>query len=894
MTAASGRAPTGRRPGVPLAKAAVPRLSRRHVSRARLLAALDEAADGQVTLVSAPAGYGKTLLLAEWAALHPELTAWVSLDEDDNNDRRFWSAVLSAFAACAAVPSDNALHAIAVPGRPSRDPEFLAAVVDAVGAVPRPVRLVLDDVHELIAPDPLHGMASFMRNRPPSLHLVLSGRTDPPLSLARMRLAGELHEIRAAGLRFSPAEASAMLAAADVPARPDQVRLLVEETEGWAAGLRLAALSLRETDDPDRFLSGFVGSGRAVSDYLFGEILSRLTPDVRELLGAVSVCDRLSAPLAATLSGRDDAGTVLDSLEHETSLVLSTGEDRRWYRVHPLLRSHLQADLQRQRPDLIRRLHGRAAAWFAATGQPLSAIVHARQSDDRDLVTSVLCRHATSLVADGEHAAVREALEWLGDAHLDGEPWLALVAALVAIESGAIAAADNHLVQATAAWPPEPPPDLVALRGLVRSRRALVAGDPSAAPPAAGEIGAEDAADLGLGPMAMVHRSVGLLAEGRRDEARDIAETALGQARQQHRGYLAALGLITLGSIAAADGDYSRMTTLATAADAELADQAWRATIGAAWSATMRAYGALLRADPVTCLDLTSADTPADASGGQHSDQLVALRAALRGAALLDVGRGDEALTALRDARTAAAGLRGPAEIPATVALFEHRAAELQGRTDLARTVLGWAEAQLGPVGEVLLLRAWRMAGLGRTRAAAEALAGMFDRDVPVVLPWALVEGRVLACGLALRADVRPQARRELDHALALSDSMEVLRPLATGPPDVIDLLTRHLGSFGERESTALRVLETRIALGPDTRPVSLTDRERAVLSMLPTQRSLEEIALDLTVSRSTVKTHVRALYGKLGVNTRRDAVVTARRRGILVPDAPGLSGEPG
>jgi LuxR family maltose regulon positive regulatory protein len=871
---------------VPVVKTAVPRPPPSFVPRSRLLAALDEAADGQVVLVSAPAGYGKTLLLAEWAARRPELTAWVSLDEDDNNDRRFWAAVLAALDTCAAVPADNALHDLALPGLPSRDPEFLALVADAIGTAPGPLRLVLDDVHELTAPGPLHGLASLVRDRPPGLRLVLSGRTDPPLPLARMRLAGELCEIRADRLRFSVAEAGTMLAAADVPARPDQVRLLVEETEGWAAGLRLAALSLREAEDPDTFLAGFVGSGRAVSDYLVGEILSRLTVETRELLGAVSVCDQLSAPLAAALSAREDAGAVLDSLERETSLVLSMGEGRLWYRVHPLLRSHLRADLQRRRPDLISQLHGRAAGWFAAAQQPVPALAHARQGGDAERVAQLLREQATALIAAGEHAVVREALEQLGDVQLGRDPRLALVAALVATEGGAFAVADAHFADAASWWPPDPPPDLLALRDLVRSRRAIVAGDLGTPPRTTGETGSDATAHLGLGAMAMLHDAIGLLADGRHHEARDVAETALVHARQQHHIYLAALGLVVLGAVAAAEGDYRRMTTLASAADAELADSTWRATIGAAWSSTMRAYGALLRAEPAACLALAPTEIP-DGSAPHLSDQLVALRTALRGAALSDMGHGDQGLNELREARGVAAGRPGSAEIPAIVALLEHRAATVQGHGSVAGTVLRWAEDELGPVGEVLLLRARQLTGLGRASAASDALVQLLDGAAPVVLPWTLVEGRVLGCQLALRGERRPRARRELDHALALSETMDVLRPLATGPPEVIDLLTRHLGSFGERETTALRVLAARNALGADTQPVSLTERERAVLTMLPTQRSFDEIALDLTVSRSTVKTHVRALYGKLGVNSRRDAVAAARLRGILAPDPP-------
>lgn len=865
-------------------KTAVPRLSRHYVPRARLLVALDAAVDGQVTLLSAPAGYGKTLLLSEWVGRSPELTAWVSLDDDDTDDRRFWSALLASLGSCPAVPADNALHRLGVPPRPSRNPEFVAAVVDAIAAVPGPVRLVLDDVHELTASDPLHGLAALVRDRPPGLHLVLSGRTDPPLPLSRMRLAGQLCEIRADVLRFSVPETTEMLGAADIPARPDQVRLLVEQTEGWPAGLRLAALSLREAEDADQFLTDLVGNGRAISDYLVGEILSRLPADTQELLGAVSICGQLSAPLAGALSARTDAGEVLDALERETGLVLSVGVGRTWYRLHPLLRSHLRADLQRRRPDLVVHLHSRAADWFDAAGQPGAALTYARRGGAPDRVLRLLRRHATTLVADGEHDAVRAALAWLG-APFRGDPWLALVAALVATESGACAEADDHISRAVAAWPSDPAPDLVALRGLVRSRRAIVTGGSGGTGGTAAAIVPGAAEELGLAPMAMLHIAIDRLQAGRRDEARDIVESALGQARQQHHGYLAALGLAMLAVIAGGEGDYRRMAALAEAADAEPDNPAWQATVGALWSSTTRAYGALLRAEPERCLLLAADDPEAAGPPAQVSDELLVLRTALHGAALFDVGRSGEGTDRLGEAHLLAASRAGSAEVTATVAVLTHGAATLLGRADLARAVLSRAETDLGGAGEVLLLRARQRAALGRHRAASDTLIPLLDGSVPVVLSWALVEARVLECQLALRLDRRPQARRELEHALALCAAMDILRPLASGPPEVVDLLTRHMGSFGGREPVASRVLAARRVLGAP--PVSLTERERAVLSMLPTQRSFEEIAVDLTVSPSTVKTHVRAIYSKLGVSSRRDAVASAHQHGILATNPP-------
>jgi LuxR family maltose regulon positive regulatory protein len=860
-------------------KTTVPRLPPRYWPRPRLLVDLDEAVDGQVTLVSAPAGYGKTLLLADWAAQHLGTAAWVSLDEDDNNDRRLWSALVSALCSCPAVTETSPLHALDVPGRPSRNPEFLARVVDALGTASTPIHLVLDDVHELTAPDAVRGLAMLVRDRPPTLHVVLSGRADPPLPLGRMRVAGELCEIRADRLRFSVAEACAMLAAAESPASPDQVRLLVEQTDGWAAGLRLAVLSLSEARDPDRFVAEFVGSSRAVSDYLIAEVLSRLPADTRDLLGAVSVCDALCASLAMALSGRTDAGMILASLERETSLVLSTGEDRIWYRIHPLLRSHLRADLLRKQPDLLLQLHGRAADWFAGTGEVVTALAHTRRTGDPDRISAMLRRHATELIAEGEHCAVREALEQVGSSRIAADPWLALLAALVAAESGALTVADDQLAIAESQWPADPAPGLLALHELVRARRSIADGEDPGTP----DHPSEATAELGLAAMALVNRAVDLLRNGRRGEARDVGESALAQARRQHQGYTTALALLVLGVIAASDGDYRRMTAMTESADRELPAPEWQPTIAAAWSSTARAYGALLRAQPESCLELVTDRDAIDTPERDSTPRLFALRTALHGAALVDLRTADEGMEEMRQARAAVERCT-TAEIAATIALLEHDAATRLGRGDVARDVMRWSEHRLGPVGEVALVRSFHQTSLGRHDAARGTLAPVLDGSQPIRLPWTLVASRVLACQLALRAGWRTRGRQELDHALTLAEEMDVLRPLATGPPEVIDLLTRHLGSFGDYEPTALRVLAAHAARGIEALPVVLTNQERAVLRMLPTQRSFEEIAQDLTVSHSTVKTHVRSIYGKLGVNSRRDAVVAARRHGILPP----------
>ena len=329
---------------------------------------------------------------------------------------RFWAAVLAALRGCAAVG----------PALDRLDPDgdgFLVRLLEALDRVRGPVDLVLDDVHTLPPGSAaVRALAALVRERPRALRLVLAGRADPPLPIARLRLAGELREIRARDLAFTPDEAAALLAGADLVLAPDQVRTLVDQTAGWAAGLRLAALSLREAGDVDRFLADLTGNTTAISDYLVGEVLSALPSATAEVLRAVSICAELSAGLAGALTGRPDAGEVLASLERDTSLVLSVGDGRTAYRVHPLLRAHLLLDLRRRHPEQVAGLHAAAADWFAARGQPARALTHARQADDDARVAELLVAQGVALVASGEHAAVREALSVLDRAGLSGDP----------------------------------------------------------------------------------------------------------------------------------------------------------------------------------------------------------------------------------------------------------------------------------------------------------------------------------------------------------------------------------------------------------------------------------------------------------------------------------------
>jgi LuxR family transcriptional regulator, maltose regulon positive regulatory protein len=848
-------------------KYAVPRLSSAVVSRPRLTAILDAAAPGQLVLVSAAAGYGKTVLLAEWVAARLHRTAWVTLDEDDNLDHRFWAGVLAALDACPALGSAAALRSLPVPERPSRDPGFLATVLDAVTAATGRVTLVLDDVHVLVHPDPLHGLASLVRDRPPQLQVVLLTRRDPPLRLDRLRLVGQVVDVRAAHLAFSLEEASALLAASGVRVTPGQVDVLSAQTEGWAAGLCLAAMSMSSGGDPEVFLRDLVGNAMALSDYLVGEILSRMPADVLDVLSAVGVCEHVTAPLAAALSGREDAGEVLADLEQATSLVTSYGTGRRWFRVHPLLRAQLRADLHRRRPDRSAVLNGRAARHRAAAGDTAAALRHARLADDPDLLVELLRARGAAMAASGHHSSVLDALEALPSERRSGDARLVLVAALAHLEVGHLAAVDRLLaqvdtIQATAVEADDADPDLAALRTAVRRRRGLLGSDGTRV------------VELLLGVDAT-------LEAGRLHGEEDVARTAIAEARRHGNAYLEARSTVTLGVLVGLRGDVPQSVTLARRACAIAPAHHWRGTVGDAYARFLHGYGALLQGRPDDCLRWTAAEGAASASSGETTSIVPGLDV-LRAAARFDLGEHRAALAAMTAIRSAARG--GPVLDRPTLALaaaVEHGAAAVLGMRAHARAVAEWAEDELGTTGDVLVMQAWGPATIGRDDAARDRLCGVLDGSVACTVHWLRQEALLLECAMALRSGAVSRARHVLERTVALADATGTLRPLIDASAGVGALLAERVGHFGARDPLVRDVLRLRSARG--LRPATpLTEREREVLDLLPTLLSLDEIAEALSVSINTVRSHVRALHGKLGVSSRADTVLVAAHSGLI------------
>ncbi|HEY0815184.1 MAG TPA: LuxR C-terminal-related transcriptional regulator [Pseudonocardia sp.] len=846
---------------------------------------LDRVAD--VGVVSAPAGYGKTLLLAEWARATTQVeTAWVRLDRDDN-PRRLWSAVLAAMAGCRSVPSFSPLQ-VGPTGsgwdlESAGSPDFLAELVVALDTLPAPLRLVLDDLQEVTDAAALRGVETFLRNRPRKVTLVLASRLDPPFRLHRLRLEGRLTELRADRLRFDLDEAHALLRGAGLDLTAAHVQRLLQQTDGWPAGLRFAAIAVAAATDIETLLTDFSGDDRAIADYLVGEVLSGLSADRMGLLRATSICEALPVGLAVVLSGREDAGWILADLERRTGLVREVGQRRGVYRVQPLLRSYLLADLSRQSVERAARLHATAARWWRGWGRPAKALEHAAQSNDPALLTRLVHASGVSLLVAGEHRPLRRALGASGERLIASDPFLSAVAALVGQATG-----DAHLVEVAGppschAYPADRRSDDALLRAVSAELGAL--SRPGGA--AAAALPEGDAA--GLEPE--VAALVGLARCAQRLRAGDdplavrrAIDGVLAVATEERFGFLSLQCLVLAAVAAAAGGDLRVMRQKSTEAVVVATVRGWQDSPWALTGTAMLSYAKLLAAEPVEAGRLA-------AEGLAHSlPTAVRLHTALgviAGAARADRGDREGGFAAMGRARAALGDATASRFELAGMAAVEFETAVRLGRYVAARTVQRWLVERVGETAEALLMRAelGTTNGAGRIDPARAMLRHILDGQVSAILPSTLVEALLQEATLALRVEDPFAARRALQDAVEVAEPLELLRPFVHTGPAVRELLAQRYGSLEAAHTFGGRALAAGSHVGRPLEAV-LTPREIAVLVMLPSLRSMNEIADDMTVSINTLKSHVRSIYTKLGVTSRRSAVLSAHENGLILCSA--------
>jgi LuxR family maltose regulon positive regulatory protein len=453
----------------------IPGLRPRHLHRGELVGTLIAGAGTRLTLVSAPAGSGKTSLLSEWHADPDERRsfAWISLDPADNDPVRLWDGVLAALQTISPRIGGSAQSALHSPGTTVED-HALPLLINDLAMLSEPVVLVLDDYH-LIENGQVHGAVELLIQRLPSTaHLVIVTRSDPPLPLSRLRGRGQLTEIRAADLRFNVAEAGAFLNDVIGLGLDDaEIALLHERTEGWAAGLQLAGLSLKGREDRRQFIDSFAGDDQQIVDYLGFEVLDSQPPELREFMVRSSVLDRLSGPLCAAVTANQDAELVLRRLERENAFVVALDSKREWYRYHHLFAELLHHELSLTAPALVPELHRRASAWYREAGAIHEAIEHAIAAGDHADAIGLITTHWYEFLQRGRQETVASWIDKLPYETVMGDPNLCLTRAWLGVNSGQLDEVDRWIEAAGLAAAGPEADELPPLESGVASLRAI-------------------------------------------------------------------------------------------------------------------------------------------------------------------------------------------------------------------------------------------------------------------------------------------------------------------------------------------------------------------------------------------------------------------------------------
>jgi LuxR family maltose regulon positive regulatory protein len=885
-------------PGIPLLESKF-HVGRRRgvVARARLDERLDRGALPPLTLVSAPAGFGKTTLLTEWLTDTDgggPPVAWLSLDRRDSDPSVFWSYVVAAVRKVAPDVGTDALARL----RSSSLDSLVATLVNDLAALPGEVVLVLDDYHVVESVEVHESMLFLVEHLPSQLRLVVASRADPPWPLAGLRARGELVEVRAADLRFTGQEAAAYLNGTmglDLPAA--DVDVLAGRTEGWIAALQLAALSLQGRGDPAAFIAGFAGDDRFVVDYLVDEVLDRQSDGVRTFLLETAILNRLSGPLCAAVTGRSDAKATLAALDRANLFLVALDDRRQWYRYHHLFADMLRARLNDEHPERVQGLHRRAADWFAAHGDPAEAIRHAMAAEDFPRAADLIELALPALRQARQDATQRAWLDALPRDVFANRPVLTIGLIGARMVTGDTDGGDELLDELErsldADWPSV---DMIVhdhaefrripvQAAMYRAGLALLHGDLTGTiahgERAATLGGADD--HLGLGAAAAL---IGLAqwTGGDLDAAHHQYAAAIDEFKLA--GFLpgGVLGCsLGLADIQVAQGRLTAaMRTLRAGLDVAAANGQPRGTadlhVGLAELHLERN-----ELDAASEQLRTSLDMGEHLALGQHPYRWRVVDARLRAA------RGDY---------TGALDLLGEAErvydtdyspkirpVTATTARVRLAAGDVDG-------VERWAaDSGLGVDDEPVYLREYEhltlarvLLATGRAPDAARLLRRLLTAAEAGGREGSAIEA-LLLLALAHQADgdTAPAVSR-IAEALTRAEPERYVRVfLGAGAPMTALLKTavRH-GRAAQQAAAILAASATpaRASVQPGLVD-ELSSRELDVLRLLRSELSGPEIAAELVVSLNTIRTHTKNIFMKLGVNNRRAAVRRADELGL-------------
>ena len=896
----------------------VPRPRPDFVPRPRLADRLDEGLGRGLVLVCAPAGYGKTVLLADWARRGQRPVGWLSLDGGDNDPARFWRHAVAALDR--AVPGiGESLGAPLGPSAPKSFEGLVTALVNELAAQPDAddVLLVLDDYH-LIDSQPVHASLGFLvEHRPPRLHLVLTSRADPPLALARLRARDELAELRAAELRFTAGEAAAMLQQVAAVALPDgAMTALAARTEGWAAGLHLAALSLRGHDDAAAFVAAFTGGHRYVLDFLAEEVLEQQSEQVRAFLLETSVLQRLSGPLCNAVTGGEGSQELLEEAERAGLFLVPLDEVRGWWRYHHLFADLLRARLQQEQPGRVAQLHRHAAAWYEQHALADAAIGHAAAAGEMLWVARIIEQHFDELFyLRGEGATIQRWLSALPNELIQSRPRLLLAQAQLAADGGNVEEAAGLLDAAerrsggAADEPFEPSigkaasllANIPAGIALHQSYLAALRGDAEGTAAFASQTLAElPEGEQTLSSIAEINLAEAEWLRGRLATAERAFVSGIARWRAASQHTVTAWGCHHLGQVQRAQARLdAAVNTYQQALDAVAAparpplptagpayvglgevayqrnelDTAFRHTSEGIARCRQFAYAAPLAAGLVTLAWIRQASRdPAGALVAVGE----AVQAAPAPAGLLNPVPAQHARLLLAQGNLVGAaswtqecGL-APGDEPdypreaghlvlVRILLAQDRPGQALALLDRLHTAAA-AQGRAGSVIEIGALRALALAASREEAAAVDALAGA------LMLAWSQGYVRVFA-------DEGPPMAALLGRLIAAQRTGQAAAAVPLG--------------YLARLQRAFDAGYLAPDPGRDSAPVTgivdpLTSREVEVLKMLAAGRSNQAIAGELVVTLDTVKKHVGHVLGKLGAANRTEAVARARELDLL------------
>jgi LuxR family transcriptional regulator, maltose regulon positive regulatory protein len=874
-----------RRPGP-----AAPRL----IKREGLLAALDRALEAKVTLISAPAGSGKTSLLRAWADGPGQQyrLALVQVRRDQQDAQQFWLALLSAVRQASATPVEGEKLAAT--------PEFhQGAIADRIRSELAEhddrTFLIIDDLHELNSPDALIQLTGLLEALPPQVHAILATRRSLPLRLHNLRLAGELAEIRAADLRFTQRESTEFLEASGIALSAAGAAKLHQRTEGWSAGLRLAAISLASSPDPERFVEEFSGSNRTVAEYLLAEMLECQSADVQRLLLRTSLLDRVNGELADLLTGHPGSEGILLDLEDANAFVVSLDPARTWFRYHHLFADLLRLELRRRLPEQLPALHRLAARWLSDHGEIIDAIRHTQAAGDWSDAARLLADYSFSLTLDGQAQTIQTLLRAFPPGAVTDGPELPLARATSDLAAGHLDEAAAHLAVAESAIPATPVARqhrldvaIAALRLSLARKRGHLAGVLEQVrfleSPITGQTDEDIALDSDLRAVALMNLgSVEAWSLGNQDSQRHLKEGA-ELARRIGRPYLEVACLAEL-AFASKIEPFATMRRRCEETIALAEKHGWGAEPVIS-PALVNLAGALIWTGEFAEADrwLRRAASAAEKDTGPIIRLVLHLATGM-----LFAGRQlhRQALAECVAAEDLQAQLEGPHALARQLTSWRLAAQARLGQFSEARSYLAALDQELAHSGEVGNARATLALAEGDPAAAAAAAQEVLSGAAPAIGYVTLVEANLLAA-LAYRDLGDQRAATALaERALALAEPDRLVLPFAvTGSLELLAAMPRHETAHAALLADILDVLRG------SARPVAqaaawadfeqLSRSELRVLRYLPTNLSRPEIASELSVSVNTVNTHIRNIYAKLQAQDRSSAVQRARDMRLL------------